>query len=69
MGKEINNDDDFMRKLGTLKWHGETPSWLKADLLSRPEAVNDLDAKDLQKEVEMLKVEKSDLAVNIINKI
>jgi len=52
-----------MRKLGTLKWNGETPSWLKADLLNRPESQNELDAKSLKKQIEALKVEKSDLGV------
>ena len=28
-------DDDFMRKLGALKWKGETPAWLNIDLMNR----------------------------------
>lgn len=52
-----------MRKLGLLKWNGETPTWLKVDLLNRPEVVNENDFKGLQQEIERLKVEKADLAV------
>jgi len=55
-----------MKKLGTLKWKGETPAWLRVDLLNRTETMNELDVKSLQKEVERLKIEKADLAVHFL---
>lgn len=36
-----------MKKLGTLKWKGETPAWLRVDLLNRTETMNELDVKSL----------------------
>lgn len=62
--KDINSDDDFMRKLGTLKWNGETPTWLRPDLLNRRDMMNENDVKQLQQEIERIKVEKADLAVH-----
>lgn len=61
--QDVNNDDEFMRKLGTLKWNGETPTWLRVDLLNRPDVLNENDVKSLHSEIERLKIEKADLAV------
>ena len=36
MQKDIINDDDFIKKLGNLKWHSEKPAWLNIDILNRP---------------------------------
>ena len=57
-------DDDFMRKLGALKWKGETPAWLNIDLMNRGAQESEgQNIQNLQKEIETLKIEKADLAV------
>jgi len=33
--KDIYNDDEFMKKLGTMKWNGEKPSWLNVETIPR----------------------------------
>lgn len=49
-----------MKKLGTLKWNGEKPSWLNTDFIPRTKNFDSQDPKSLLDEIRILKLEKAD---------
>ena len=66
-GGEGADNEDFFRKLGTMRWQGEKPAWSKLDFLDKGDMdIND--PKKLLKENERLRIEKGDLA-NSLEKI
>ena len=54
-----------MRALGVVRLKGEEPAWLKLDFIERTHDVNTNDPLELRREIERLRLEKSDLAAQL----
>lgn len=57
--------DNFLKALGLVKLKGEEPAWMKLDFIERSHEVNTSDIPSLLKEIDRLRMEKSELAAQL----
>lgn len=60
--QRLQEDDEFLRTLGMVKWSGEDPAWLKLDFLEKIKRVDPNDPNDIRKEFVRLTEKKIDLS-------
>lgn len=57
--------DNFLKALGLVKLKGQEPAWMKLDFIERAHELNTSDLPSLLKEIDRLRMEKSELAAQL----